>query len=222
MAELIKIHPDNPQESKIQKIVETLRNGGVIIYPTDTVYGIGCDFTNAKAVEKVCKIKGIDPKKMHLSFICYDLSDISLYAHRVSNHVFKVMKKALPGAFTFILDSSNKVPKVGGVKKNQVGIRVPDHKIPRMIVQELGNPIVTTSVYDKNGKTMTDPSLIKEEYDNLVDIIIDAGLGEDSPSTVLRCIEDSIILLRQGAGDIEKFTDVLSKEEAASLLVEEE
>lgn len=222
MAELLKIHPDNPQESKIQKVVETLRNGGVIIYPTDTVYGIGCDFTNAKAVEKVCKIKGIDPKKMHLSFICYDLSDISLYAHRVSNHVFKVMKKALPGAFTFILDSSNKVPKVGGVKKNQVGIRVPDHKIPRMIVQELGNPIVTTSIYDKEGKPMTDPSLMKEEYEHLVDIVIDAGMGEIQPSTVIRCIEDNIILLRQGLGDIEKFADVLSKEEAESLLVEEE
>ncbi len=222
MAELLKIHPDNPQESKIQKVVEVLRNGGVIIYPTDTVYGIGCDFTNSKAVEKVCKIKGIDPKKMHLSFICYDLSDISLYAHRVSNHVFKVMKKALPGAFTFILDSSNKVPKVGGVKKNQVGIRVPDHKIPRMIVQELGNPIVTTSIYDKDGKPMIDPSLMKEEYEHQVDLIIDAGMGDIQASTVLRCIEGSIILLRQGAGDIEKFTNVLSKEEAESLLVEEE
>ncbi|AFM04781.1 Sua5/YciO/YrdC/YwlC family protein [Bernardetia litoralis DSM 6794] len=222
MAELLKIHPDNPQESKIQKVVEVLRNGGVIIYPTDTVYGIGCDFTNAKAVEKVCKIKGIDPKKMHLSFICYDLSDISLYAHRVSNHVFKVMKKALPGAFTFILDSSNKVPKVGGVKKKQVGIRVPDHKIPRMIVQELGNPIVTTSVYGKDGKTMTDPSLMKEEYEHQVDLIIDAGMGDIQASTVIRCIEDNIILLRQGLGDIEKFADVLSKEEAESLLVEEE
>lgn len=211
MAELIKIHPDNPQENKIRQVVECLQKGGVIIYPTDTVYGIGCDLTQVRAIEKICRIKQVDPKKMHLSFICHDLSDLSLYAHKVSNHVFKVMKKALPGPYTFILESSNKVPKIVGIKKKSVGIRVPNHKIPRLIVEQMGNPLVTTSLKtdDDIVEYLTDPSLMMEKFGHQVDIIIDGGLGNTVPSTVVKCIENSIYLIRKGLGDIEDFTDVL-------------
>jgi tRNA threonylcarbamoyl adenosine modification protein (Sua5/YciO/YrdC/YwlC family) len=211
MAELIKIHPDNPQENKIRQVVECLRKGGIIIYPTDTVYGIGCDLTNARAVEKVCKIKHVDPKKMHLSFICYDLSDLSLYAHKVSNHVFKVMKKALPGPFTFILESSNKVPKIVGIKKKNVGIRVPNHKIPRAIVHELGNPLVTTSLKTDDDiiEYLTDPSLMMEKFGHQVDMIVDGGLGNTIASTVVKCMDENIYLIREGLGNIEEFADVL-------------
>lgn len=205
MADLIQIHPDNPDHRKISKVVECLKEGGVIIYPTDTVYGIGCDLYNQKAIERICRIKGVKPDKMHLSFICYDLSDISQYAKHISTPTFRLMKKALPGAYTFILESSNEVPKILNNKKKQVGIRVPDHEVPRQIVKELGNPILTTSVKDEDEvlEYMTDPSLIYDKYGHLVDIIIDSGYGGNIPSTVISCIDDNFEVIREGAGEIE-------------------
>lgn len=207
MAELIKLYEQNPEQKKLDKIVEVLKGGGVIIYPTDTVYGIGCDIFNHKAVEKVCRIKGVDPSKNNLSFICYDLSDISNYVKNLPTHVFKVMKKALPGPFTFILNSNSSVPKILNAKKKSVGIRVPDHNIPRAIVKELGNPIVTTSIRDEDEiiEYSTDPSLIYEKFDNLVDLVIDGGYGGNVASTVIDCTLDTFEVVREGKGDIEQY-----------------
>ncbi|MCU0449557.1 MAG: L-threonylcarbamoyladenylate synthase [Bernardetiaceae bacterium] len=206
-ADYLEIHPKNPEPHKIRRVVECLRRGGVIIYPTDTVYGLGCDLLNARAVERICRIKEVKPAKMHLSFICYDLSDLSEYARAISTPVFRVMKKALPGPFTFILEASNEVPKIFGVKKNQVGIRVPNHQVPRMIVQELGNPLVTTSVKDEDEviEYMTDPSLMLDKFGHEVDLIIDSGYGGNVPSTVVDCIDDALEVVRPGAGDLEPF-----------------
>lgn len=207
MAELIKLYEQDPEQKKLDKIVEALRDGGVIIYPTDTVYGIGCDIFNHKAVERVCRIKGIDPNKNNLSFICYDLSDISNYVKNLPTHVFKVMKKALPGPFTFILNSNSSVPKILNAKKKSVGIRVPDHNIPRTIVKELGNPIVTTSIRDEDEiiEYSTDPSLIYEKFVNLVDIVIDGGYGGNVASTIIDCTQDTFEVVREGKGDIEQY-----------------
>lgn len=200
---LIKIYPENPNQKEIAKVVETLRNGGLIIYPTDTIYGIGCDITNARAVESICKLKGIDPRKANLSFICYDLSHISEYA-KVSNTVFKTMKKNLPGAFTFILEGNNKLPKLFKEKKT-VGIRVPDNDIIRTIVNQLGNPIMSTSVKDDDlvHEYFTDPELIHEKFGNIVDIVIDGGYGEVEPSTIVDCTGAEIEITRQGKGILE-------------------
>lgn len=177
----------------------------MIIYPTDTVYGIGCDFSNTKAVERVCQIKGVKPQ--NLSFICYDLSEISEYVRQLSTPVFKVMKKALPGPFTFILNSSSSVPKILNAKKKTVGIRVPDNNIPRMIVKELGNPIITSSIHDEDQviEYSTDPSLIYEKFENLVDIVVDGGYGGNIPSTVVDCSTDEFVIIREGLGNIEEF-----------------
>jgi len=201
---IIRIHKDNPDERKIREIVEILREGGVIIYPTDTVYGIGCNIFNTKAVERVCKIKNIKPAD--LSFICYDLSHIAEYAN-VSTPVFKLMKKALPGPFTFILKSTNSVPKILHTKKKTVGIRIPDHQIPRMIVKELDNPIITTSLKDDDEiiEYSTDPELIFEKYEKLVDVVVDGGYGGNIPSTIIDCSEDAFKIVREGAGDFRKF-----------------
>lgn len=207
MAELIKLYEQNPEQKKLDKIVEVLKDGGVVIYPTDTVYGIGCDIFNQKAVERVCRIKGVDPNKNNLSFICYDLSDISNYVKNLSTPVFKVMKKALPGPFTFILNSNSSVPKILNAKKKSVGIRVPDHNIPRAIVKELGNPIVTTSIRDEDEiiEYSTDPSLIYEKFDNLVDIVIDGGYGGNVASTIIDCTQDTFEIVREGKGNIEQY-----------------
>ncbi|MFT6827422.1 MAG: tRNA threonylcarbamoyl adenosine modification protein (Sua5/YciO/YrdC/YwlC family) [Roseivirga sp.] len=204
-AELIKLYEENPEQAKIDYIVDVLRSGGVIIYPTDTVYGIGCDFTNAKAVERVCKINGVKPQ--NLSFICYDLSEISSYVKQLSTPIFKVMKKALPGPFTFILNSNSSVPKILNAKKKTVGIRVPNNNIPRQIVKELGNPIITTSIHDEDDliEYSTDPSLIFDKYENLVDVVIDGGYGNNIPSTVIDCSNDEFNIIRQGLGDIQLY-----------------
>lgn len=206
-AELIKLYEENPDQKKMDRIIEVLQNGGVIIYPTDTVYGIGCDIFNQKAVERVCRIKGINPAKNNLSFICYDLSDISSYVKHLSTPVFKVMKKALPGPFTFILESNSSVPKILNAKKKSVGIRIPDHNIPRTIVKQLGNPIITTSIHDDDDviEYSTDPSLIYEKFINLVDIVIDGGYGDNIASTIVDCTQDSFEILREGKGDIEQY-----------------
>jgi tRNA threonylcarbamoyl adenosine modification protein (Sua5/YciO/YrdC/YwlC family) len=205
MTKFIKLYPKNTDLTKILEIVECLKNGGIIIYPTDTVYGLGCDIHNAKAVEKICKIKGIKPEKSNLSFICNDLSHISDYA-KLSTPAFKLMKRALPGPFTFLLTASSKVPKIIQANRKTVGIRIPDNNIPRLIVQELGNPIVTTSLKEDDIlEYSTDPELIFEKYQNLVDIVIDGGMGQITPSTIVDATTDDFEIIRQGLGDLEPF-----------------
>jgi tRNA threonylcarbamoyl adenosine modification protein (Sua5/YciO/YrdC/YwlC family) len=205
-AEFIKIYPENPDPRKIQKIVEVLRNGGVIIYPTDTVYGMGCDIHNLRAVERIAQIKGIKVKKHNFSFICYDLSNISEYTRSLSTKVFKMMKKALPGPYTFILEANNQVPKILNSNKKTVGIRVPDHSVPRLLVKELGAPILTTSIHDEDDivEYSTDPELIYEKYRDLVDVVIDGGYGNNVASTILDCSGDEIEVVRQGLGPVDE------------------
>jgi len=203
-AEFLKIHPQNPETRKINRVVEVLRTGGIIIYPTDTVYGIGCDLMNRKAIEQLCRILDIKPNKLDLSFICSDLSQISEYAKRMDTPVFKVLKKSLPGPFTFILESSSRVPKILDVNKKTVGIRIPNHKIPRTIVAELGNPLITSSIKDENliVEYTTDPEEIYEYFKNQVDIVIDGGVGGNVPSTIVDCTGEELKIARQGLGEI--------------------
>jgi tRNA threonylcarbamoyl adenosine modification protein (Sua5/YciO/YrdC/YwlC family) len=203
---LLQIHPDNPELKKILKVVEVLRNGGIVIYPTDTVYGMGCDIHNQRAVERICRIKNINPQRSNLSFICYDLSHISEYA-KVETDIFKVMKKALPGAFTFILPASSKAPKSLHTNRKTVGIRVPNHQIPRQIVKELGHPIITTSIRNEDEviEYATDPGLIFEKYQNLVDLVIDGGYGNLVASTIVDCTQGDFNVIREGLGDITQY-----------------
>ena len=204
---LLKIHPDNPPLNKILQVVEVLRKGGIIIYPTDTIYGMGCDLHNARSLERLCQLKGIKPEKANLSFICSDLTHISDYAKSISTHTYKIMKKALPGPFTFILEASSKVPRLAGTKKKTVGIRVPDHQIPLTLVKELGNPIISTSIRDEDEiiEYSTDPELIFEKFKGMVDLVIDGGFGHNIPSTVVDCQDDQFEIIRQGAGDLEDY-----------------
>lgn len=202
-AEFLKLYPENPDPRRIEHIVRSLRNGAVIIYPTDTIYGLGCDIHNARAVERVARIKGIKPAKNDFSFICYDLSHIADYA-RVSNQAFKVMKRVLPGPFTFLLEASGNVPKLLNTNKKIVGIRVPDHHIPRQIVRELGNPIITTSIRDEDEiiEYSTDPELIFEKFQHQVDIVIDGGYGGNVASTIVDATDDEFSIIRQGLGEL--------------------
>ncbi len=206
MAEFIKLYEKGTDVRKLQQIVSCLKDGGVIIYPTDTVYGMGCDIHNTRAVERVCQIKGVKPNKNNFAFICYDLSHIADYA-KVSNAAFKLMKKALPGPFTFILDASSKVPKVLAQSKKTVGIRIPNNEIPRQIVKELGNPIITTSIHDEDDiiEYSTDPELIFEKFQHQVDMVIDGGYGNNIPSTIVNATDDDFAIIRQGLGDLESF-----------------
>lgn len=199
---LLKINADNPEGRKIQQVVETLRSGGIIIYPTDTVYGLGCDINNNDAVEKICRLRGLEPEKANLSFICKDISQISEYTLPIDNHIFKMMRKNLPGAFTFILKSNNTVPKMFKNRKRTVGVRIPNHTIPLAIVEALGHPILTTSLKsdDEVLEYFTDPFDIYEDFKKLVDIVIDAGLCGNVPSTILDCTGTEAIILREGAG----------------------
>lgn len=202
-AEYIRLYPENPERRKIVEVAKVLRDGGVIIYPTDTIYGLGCDIFNQKAIERIRLIKGIKGKHLNLSFICYDLSHISEYTRHLDTPTFKLMKKALPGPYTFILESSSKVPKILNVKKKTVGIRVPDNNIPREIVKELDNPIITTSIHDDEiHDYATDPELIYDEFKNLVDVVIDGGPGQVHPSTVIDCTGGEPIVVREGMGDV--------------------
>ncbi len=202
-AEFIKLYKENPERKKVEHVVNVLRNGGVIIYPTDTVYGLGCDIFNQKAIERIRLIKGIKGKHLNLSFICYDLSHISEYTKHLDTPTFKLMKRALPGAYTFILESSSRVPKILNVKKKTVGIRIPDNNIPRDIVNHLGNPIITTSIHDDDiHDHATDPEVIYNDFKNLVDIVIDGGFGQVHPSTVIDCTLDQPSIIREGIGDI--------------------
>lgn len=202
---LLKINSDNPEMRKINQVVDALKNGGVIIYPTDTVYGLGCDINNQKAVEKICKLRGLDPNKAMLSFICKDISQISEYSSPIDNQTFKMMKRNLPGAFTFVLKSNNSVPKLFKNKRRTIGVRVPDHNIPLTIVEELGRPILTTSLKsdDEILEYFTDPIDIFEDFKKLVDIVIDSGIGGNQPSTVVDCTEGDADILRVGAGILE-------------------
>ncbi|REA61650.1 threonylcarbamoyl-AMP synthase [Dyadobacter luteus] len=205
-AELIKIYPENPDERRIRQVVECLKDGGLVIYPTDTVYGLGCDIFNTRAVEKIARIKGIKPQKNDFSFICYDLSHIADYA-RVGNVAFKMMKRVLPGPYTFILNANNSVPKLLNTNKKTVGIRIPDHNIPREIVKALGNPIVTTSIKDDDEviEYSTDPELIFEKFQHQVDIVIDGGYGGNIGSTIIKADGDDFEIVREGLGDTSVF-----------------
>ncbi|MDX1284273.1 MAG: L-threonylcarbamoyladenylate synthase [Draconibacterium sp.] len=202
---LVRLYNENPNPREVLKIVDVLRRGGVIIYPTDTVYGLGCDITNNKAVEKVARIKGVKIEKANFSFICSDLSHLSDYTRPISNSIFKLMKKNLPGPFTFILEANNNVPKYFKGKKKTVGIRVPDNNIIREIVAELGNPILSTSIHDDDEiiEYTTDPELIYEKYHDIVEIVIDGGYGELTPSTIVDCSGSEIEVLREGRGELE-------------------
>ena len=204
-AELIKLYPENPDPNRVREVARALRGGAVVIYPTDTIYGLGCDIHNARSVERVARIKGIKPQKNDFSFICYDLSHIADYA-RVSNQAFKLMKRLLPGPYTFILDATNNVPKLLNTNKKTVGIRVPDNSIPRQLVQELGNPIITTTLRDEAPDTVefsTDPELIFEKYYHDVDIIIDGGIGGYEPSTIVDATTDEFRVVRLGLGVVD-------------------
>lgn len=199
---LTKIYPENTNLRDVAKVVKVLKDGGLVIYPTDTVYAIGCDALNVRAVEKICSLKGVNPQKGQLAVICYDLSDISEYA-KVSNSAFKLLKKNLPGPFTFILPSSSSLPRIFRNRK-EVGIRVPDNNIIRTIVRELGNPVLTMSLRDDDEifEYSTDPELIYEKYGSIVDCVVDGGYGGIEPSTVVSCIDDEFEIIRQGKGEL--------------------
>jgi tRNA threonylcarbamoyl adenosine modification protein (Sua5/YciO/YrdC/YwlC family) len=206
-AEFIKIHPENPEARKISKVVEILQKGGIVIYPTDTIYGIGCDLMNRKSIERLCQIMDIKPHKLDLSFICQDLSQISTFVKRMDTPVFKILKKALPGPYTFIMESSSEVPKILDVNKKTVGIRIPDHNITRAIVSELTRPLITSSIKDDDliKEYTTDPEEIYEDFKQRVDIVIDGGAGGNVPSTVVDCTKENFEIIRKGLGDIEMF-----------------
>jgi len=204
---ILHIHPKNPDHRQIKKVVESLKNGGVIIYPTDTVYAFGCDVYNKKAMERLCRIKGVEIKKHNLSFVCYDLSHIADFTRQLENSTYKLMKKALPGPYTFILNANSNIPKLFKNKKQEVGIRIPDNNIPREIVKELGNPIVTTSVKDNDMiiEYSTDPELIHKYFEKHVDLVISGGYGQSTPSTIIKCTDGFPKILRKGKGDTSLF-----------------
>ncbi|XCF04974.1 L-threonylcarbamoyladenylate synthase [Tamlana crocina] len=206
MAEFIKIYEENPNPREIEKVVRVLRSGGLIIYPTDTVYGLGCDITNIKALERVARIKEVKLEKANFSFVCHDLSNLSDYVKQIDTSVFKILKRALPGPYTFILPGSKSLPNPFK-KRKTVGIRVPDNNIALEIVKQLGNPIISTSIRDEDEvlEYTTDPELILEKWDNLVDLVIDGGYGGNEPSTVIDLSEDTPIVVREGKGDLEIF-----------------
>jgi tRNA threonylcarbamoyl adenosine modification protein (Sua5/YciO/YrdC/YwlC family) len=204
---LIKIYPENPNPKTIEQVVEVLKKGGLIIYPTDTVYGLGCDITNQKAIEKICRLRGIKPEKANFSFICSDLRHISDYIKPIDTATFRVLKKALPGPFTFIFNANNNVPKLLSSNKKTVGIRVPDNDIAREIVRQLGNPILSSSIRDDDEviEYSTDPELIHEKYEDTVDLVIDGGFGDNEASTVVDCTSGEFEVIREGKGDLDSF-----------------
>jgi tRNA threonylcarbamoyl adenosine modification protein (Sua5/YciO/YrdC/YwlC family) len=206
-AEFLRIHPLNPEGRKVQRAVDVLRNGGIIIYPTDTIYGIGCDLMNRKSIERLCQVMNIKPQKLDLSFICSDLSQISEYVKRIETPIFKILKKSLPGPYTFILESSAKVPRILNVNKKTVGVRIPDHAIPTSIVLLLGNPLITSSIKDDDviKEYTTDPEEIYEDFKHSVDMVIDGGPGNNVPSSVIDCADGQITVVREGMGSIEQF-----------------
>lgn len=206
MAEFIKLYNDNPNPRQIQKVVDVLKRGGLVIYPTDTVYGLGCDITNTKALERIAQIKGVKLEKANFSFVCHDLSNISDYVKQIDTSIFKILKRALPGPYTFVLPGAKSLP-VAFKKRKTVGIRVPDNNIALELVRELGNPIVSTSIYDEDDviEYTTDPELILEKWDNRVDVVIDGGYGDNQASTVIDLSVDPPEIIREGKGSVEIF-----------------
>lgn len=204
MADFVKIYPENPNQKEIEKVVKVLKNGGLIIYPTDTVYGLGCDITNTKALEKIAKIKGVKLEKANFSFVCSDLSNLSDYVKQIDTATFKILKRALPGPYTFILPGNNNLPKEFK-KKKTVGIRVPDNNIAIEIVRKLGNPIVSTSIKDEDEilEYTTDPELIYEKWNNIVDLVIDGGYGDNEASTVIDLSNFEPEIIREGKGSVD-------------------
>jgi len=203
----LKIYPQNPNPKAVQQVADCLRDGGIVIFPTDTIYGIGCDIYKPKAVEKIISIMGNKKKKDTLSFICHDLSQLSDFTTPIENYIFKAMKRALPGPYTFILNANNHVPKIIHGAKKTVGIRVPDNNVIRAIVEELGHPVFSTSVKDDDEiiEYTTDPELIYEKYGHLVDMVVDGGYGDNTPSTVVDCTSGNIEIVREGKGDCDIF-----------------
>lgn len=202
---LIKIYPENPDERRIQQVIDVLKKGGVIVYPTDSVYSMGCDMTNKRAVEKMAQLKGVKLEEANFSLICYDLSNISEYTVQFGTDIYKMMKRALPGPYTFILNANKNIPKLFQSKKQTIGIRVPDNNIARTIVNKLGNPMLSTSVHDDDEilEYTTDPELIHERYDGQVDLVIDGGYGNNEASTVIDCTGETPEIVRQGIGVVD-------------------
>jgi tRNA threonylcarbamoyl adenosine modification protein (Sua5/YciO/YrdC/YwlC family) len=198
---LLRIHPDNPQPRHIKTVVDILQRGGVIIYPTDTIYGLGCDIFHQKAIERICRIKKIDPRKAQLSFICSDLSHLSDYAKQLSNSTYRLLKEHLPGPYTFILPASKMVPKILQSKKDTIGLRIPDNKIANAIVAELNRPILSASLPGEMIEDYTDPEIMYQNFMNEVDVVIDGGIGGTVPSTIIDCTTDEYELIREGAGE---------------------
>jgi tRNA threonylcarbamoyl adenosine modification protein (Sua5/YciO/YrdC/YwlC family) len=197
---LLTVHPDNPQPRNLRTITECLLSGGIIVYPTDTIYGLGCDIFQHKAIERICRIKNIDPRKAQLSFVCHDLSDLSKYTKSISTPLYRMLKNYLPGPYTFILPASKEVPKILKSRKDTIGLRVPDNNITASIVRELGHPVLSTSLPGQQVEEYTDPELIYENFKNLVDIVIDGGIGGMIPSTIVDCTTEPPQLVRQGVG----------------------
>lgn len=198
---LIQVHPDNPQPRLIKQVIECLKDGGVIIYPTDTIYGLGCDINQHKAVERICKIKNIDPQKAQLSFICRDLSHLSDYTKTIDTPLYRMLKSYLPGPYTFILPASKQVPKILQSKKSTIGLRVPDNVICQYILDELGNPILSASLPGDMVEEYTDPEVIQDNFGDKVDFVIDGGIGSMIPSTVVDCTTGDWVVTRQGKGE---------------------
>lgn len=196
----MKLHPENPQQRNIRTIVDCLLSGGIIVYPTDTIYGLGCDIFQHKAIERICRIKQINPEKAQLSFVCYDLSDLSKYTKSISTPMYRVLNNHLPGPYTFILPASREVPKILKSRKNTIGLRVPDNLIARTIVKELGHPVLSTSLPGENVEEYTDPEIIYDQFKNLVDIVVDGGPGHTVPSTIVDYTSGEAVVVRKGAG----------------------
>lgn len=197
---LLHLHPDNPQPRNIKTIMECLLDGGVIIYPTDTIYGLGCDIFQHKAIERICQIKHVDPAKAQLSFICYDLSDLSQYTKSISTPLYRMLRNYLPGPYTFILPASKQVPKILKSKKDTIGLRVPDNKIAQGLIKELGHPILSSSLPGEMVEEYTDPEIIYDKFEHLVDIVVDGGIGGIVPSTVVDCTGEEPEVIRKGLG----------------------
>lgn len=203
---LLRINDKNIPAVTIEQIVKCLKEGGIIIYPTDTVYALGCDITQQKGVERICKLKGIKPEKSNFSFVCSDLSHLSEYTKPIPNSIFRIMKKALPGPYTFILEANKNVPKLLKQNKETVGIRVPDNLICKEIIEQLGNPLISTSLHDSSDDVLeyfSDPEVIHDQYQDKVDIVVDGGFGNIYPSTVIDCSGDEVVVLREGLGSLD-------------------
>lgn len=197
---LLTIHPKDPQPRQIKTVVTTLGKGGIIIYPTDTIYGLGCDILQQKAVEHICRIKRVDPKKAQLSFICSDLSHLSDYAKQLSTSTYRLLKEYLPGPYTFILPASKMVPRILQSKKDTIGLRIPDNPIALAIIKELGRPILSASLPGEMVEDYTDPQIMYENFGHEVDLVIDGGTGGTEPSTVIDCTGSTPVVIRQGLG----------------------